>query len=120
MTRPKYIMHYDLNDKPYEGDTESIMFQWAKDFENIENRRVGLDTVGNKTISTVWLGTNHAFSPDSPPLIYETGVCGPDGDWDIITRYSTREQAIKGHEEIKRDITLRGVKWHTPKDLNLD
>lgn len=57
----------------------------------------------NVSVSTVWLGLNHAFTPDHPPLIFESMVFGGrhDGDTD---RYSTEAEAIAGHERIVRRL----------------
>lgn len=56
-------------------------------------------------VSTVWLGIDHGYQ--SPvPIIFETMSFkqGEDGkiDWGGVhsNRYSTEEEAIKGHEEI--------------------
>ena len=53
-------------------------------------------------VSTVWLGLNHAFSPDSPILIFETMVFmdGDMGGLDIVDRYTTKAQAKAGHARI--------------------
>lgn len=50
-------------------------------------------------VSTVWLGTNHNFTNDGPPIIFETMVFGSgDGD-QYMQRYATEEQARAGHAE---------------------
>lgn len=59
-------------------------------------RRVGWDTVGNRVVSTVWLGMDHAFGVRGPPLIFETMVF-PEGE--ILRRYPTEELARAGHAE---------------------
>lgn len=60
--------------------------------------RVAIDRIGNVRVSTVWLGLNHNWG-DGPPLIFETTVFG--GTWDQWQeRYSTKEQALKGHHRV--------------------
>lgn len=60
------------------------------------HKRVGLDTVGQYTISTVKLPLNHGF--DSMPLWYETMIFkGEDMSGIYMERYETEEQAIEGH-----------------------
>jgi len=57
----------------------------------------------NGTVSTVWLGLNHAIWPDQAPLIWETMIFGgtySDSQW----RYSSREAAWDAHEEIVRAL----------------
>lgn len=65
-------------------------------------------------VSTVWLGHDHNFSDEGPPLIFETMVFQKKG-WDdrdsddsdnigmidlACLRYSTEAQAKDGHEEL--------------------
>lgn len=68
---------------------------WAQWFQTA-NRRVAHDTVGDVRISTVFLGLNHNFFDDGPPLIFETMVFGGQLD-DATERYSTYAQAESGH-----------------------
>ncbi len=49
-------------------------------------------------ISTVFLGLDHSFG-EGPPLLFETMVFGGEHDQDQ-RRYSTKKDAIEGHEEI--------------------
>jgi hypothetical protein len=62
-------------------------------------RRVALTNIGDDiAISTVWLGIDHNFIHDGPPLIFETMVFGPvldEEQW----RYSTLAAAQRGHRE---------------------
>ena len=68
-------------------------------------RRVAEDWAEGYWISTVFLGVDHQFGP-GPPLLYETMVfpVTEDGHTSYIEaycdRYSTREQAAKGHKRI--------------------
>lgn len=58
------------------------------------------DSVNGFTISTVFLGLDHSFLPGSSrPLLFETMIYGgPKGGFlDFQKRYSTREEAIIGH-----------------------
>jgi hypothetical protein len=58
--------------------------------------RIGSDHVGDVWISTVWLGLNHSYLGDGPPIIFETMVFGGNLDQEQW-RYSTPEQARAGH-----------------------
>lgn len=51
---------------------------------------------GDITVSTVYLGIDHSFTGDGPPLIYETMIFGGELH-EEQARYSTREQALEGH-----------------------
>ena len=54
-----------------------------------------------KWVSTVWLGLDCQFG-EGKPLIFETMVFPEKGNFlDIdCARYSTEEEALKGHEEM--------------------
>jgi hypothetical protein len=55
-------------------------------------------------VSTVWLGINHGWRPEEPPVIFETMVFATGADilgWDSYQdRYSTLRAAREGHERI--------------------
>jgi len=76
---------------------ESI-FDWAKWFENAwPARRVAETIVGDKRVSTVFLGINHQFG-DGAPLLFETMIFGDEGD-DYQTRCSTWAEAEEMHRK---------------------
>lgn len=82
----------------FNHDGEPIsMAEWIALMHINEYVRVAIDTVGDVTISTVWLGINS--NPIGPPLIFETGVFGP-GDSVEIFRYPSHAEALAGHRAI--------------------
>lgn len=61
-----------------------------------QNVRVAKDTINGIDISTVFLGIDHGFAGNAP-MLFETMVFGgPDNQYQ--ERYSTWEQAEKGHQ----------------------
>lgn len=84
-------LHYD-----YEGNPIGLG-DWAMLFEDVENRIVRQDKVGEYFVSTVWIGIDYRFIGDGPPLIFETMVFDADGSERDIARYSSEEEALKGH-----------------------
>lgn len=76
-------------------------YGFRKDFD--WNNRFDLETeVGNYLVSTVDLGWDHSFG-DDPPLYYETMIFTKKDnriDWggEYQVKYSTEEEAKKGHE----------------------
>jgi hypothetical protein len=49
-------------------------------------------------VSTVFLGIDHGWSPDEPPVVFETMIFGgPESEYQ--ERYSTEAEAIEGHEK---------------------
>lgn len=88
-------MKYILKDKKV-VECKDLM-KWARWFQNIDGRRVAQDMVGKVSVSTVFLGLDHSFG-EGKPLLFETMIFGGKHD-DYQTRYSTWEEAEKGHEE---------------------
>jgi hypothetical protein len=80
---------------------EPDLLKWGKWFEDISNRRVALTNIGVVRVSTVFLGMDHNFSREGPPVLYETLVENGALD-DRMERYCTREDALRGHFEIVR------------------
>lgn len=92
------IHYYDKNG---ESISNGVYFQLSSD---PAYRIIKKETLGRWKVSTVWLGMDHNFSDDGNPLIFETMVFPNKGDGmefseDYCQRYSTEEEAIKGHEE---------------------
>jgi hypothetical protein len=81
--------------------------EWAKEYggrADAGSRHVGNTYLHARDhvlrVSTVWLGLDHSFWPRGKPLIFETMVFA-DGDYagvdGLMSRYSTKAEAIKGH-----------------------
>lgn len=103
-TEGKYIL--DENRNPVPVDT---LEEWASRFER-ENRHVGHDTIGGMRISTVFLGLDHSFSSEGPPLLFETMVFGGEGSHleDFCVRAATWDEALANHQAaVKTAIELR-------------
>lgn len=111
-TKPRY---YGMDGKPMS------MEEWVELMENTD-RHVAEDYLRLRGhvyhVSTVLLGLDHSFRPDSPPLIFETMVFADDdysGFQDIQVRYSTKEQAKAGHARIV--AMVRKMVQYKPKQL---
>jgi hypothetical protein len=76
---------------------EPNLMTWARWFENSQNRVVKQDMIGDVKVSTVFLGLNHNFGLDGPPVLWETMIFGGEHD-DYQDRYTTHEDALKGHQ----------------------
>ena len=84
------------------------LMTWATWFEEGSNRRVALTKWPNGgIISTMFLGSDHNFNPNSKDkLLFETMAFDTGTEYDNEPyRYSTYEQAEKGHEEMVEMIT---------------
>ena len=88
-------MHYILKDKkPVLVD----LMTWARQFDDA-NRIVEKTDIGTVFISTVFLGLDHNYGDEGPPILFETLVFGGalDGEMD---RYATWDEAVVGHKEM--------------------
>lgn len=99
----------------YDRDGNPLSWeQWAVLAEDDDYRRVDLTEVGPYVVSTVWLGLDHSYLGQGPPVIFETMVFtrsawydetdrdDPDHEplWEMdARRYSTLSEAQEGHSE---------------------
>jgi len=92
--------HYILDENKQIVPVESIL-EWSQWFQE-DSRRVAYSESLTHQVSTVFLGINTRFDKDAPPLVFETMVFGQDTGWDELDcwRYSTWDEAVKGHEEL--------------------
>ncbi len=91
----KYLLNEDHGVTPVpEGDDDLKL--WTEGFEK-SYRIVAQDQVGNKWVSTVFLGIDHNYRDDGPPLLFETMVFEDDHGGDMW-RYSTWDEAMEGHK----------------------
>lgn len=81
-------LYYGWEGEPITGE------QWTALFA--DKRHVGEDTIGDVRVSTVWLGLDHRFLGDGPPLIFETMIFGGDLD-EQTERYGSEREAREGH-----------------------
>ena len=81
---------------------EPDLFAWGRWLESAE-RRVAHTMVGDISISTVFLGLDHNFNQEGPPILFETMVFGGPLDGEM-RRYSSWEEAEKGHAEIVHNV----------------
>src|SRR3954467_15669471 len=107
MKTPGLLRYYILDDEHHVVPVD--MMTWAKWFEHGSNRTVAWTQVTSEiTVSTVFLGMDHRFWGDGPPLLFETMIFAPDevkkklvsGDWfwgEWMWRYSSWDDARTGH-----------------------
>jgi hypothetical protein len=67
-----FLHHYILNEKGTPV-IEPDLLTWAKWFEKSE-RHIGLTCIGPYKISTVFLGLDHNYRHEGPPVLWETMV----------------------------------------------
>lgn len=99
----------DAENRPYEVNS---IFEWATWFEDA-NRIVDYTQITSEvTVSTVFLGLDHRFPPDTgPPLLFETLIFGGELDGDG-NRYSSWDDAETGHKAFVRIARAYQKKEH--------
>lgn len=82
------------------------ILQWGKWFELSRvdgSSRVAETTVGDYWVSTVFLGLDHRFTGNGPPIVFETICFSQKGDHasdEMMQRYCTFEEAERGHNAL--------------------
>ena len=98
--------HYILDE---EGNPVRAMnlFDWYRWYENA-CRQVAEDNFGHVRVSTVFLGLNHNWREDGPPILWETIVFGGELDEQTDRCAGSREQAEAMHtrmvERVKNSL----------------
>jgi hypothetical protein len=96
------MRHYilDADHHLVETDFET----WAQWFEDFNNRIVDYtDITSQMRVSTVFIGLDHRFSSDGPPLVFETMIFGGPEEIDqTMWRYSSWDDATTGHKAAVR------------------
>lgn len=110
-------MYFDRKGKPIDTAT------WTKLFHDRKYQIIKQTRVEDWVVSTVWLGINHAFG-GGPPIIFETLILDDSQGEVDGTRYSTEDQALKGHKRFVQQARNRKrpldeiVKAVTKKEAN--
>jgi hypothetical protein len=79
---------------------------WAKWFEDNDNRVVGYTQITSETsVSTVFIGIDHGFIGDGPPLLFETIIFGGPLD-QHMWHYSSQDDALAGHAAAVAAVTV--------------
>lgn len=90
------MKHYILEN----GATKEVsLLEWAEWFENFELRNIAQTEMPEGVrVSTVFLGIDHNFLGEGPPLLFETMVFGLDEE--ICHRSATLDEAKRIHETV--------------------
>jgi len=104
MTWGRYILNAAGEPEP-----EPDLFVWAAWLERASRDRsrvVAQDRderagAGDVLVSTVFLGLDHNFSGEGPPILWETMILGGPHD-QLQWRYCSREAAMVGHQHACR------------------
>lgn len=87
-------------DKTYEPCDSLTFFEQMKEMRKNNEKHVAKDEINGHIVSTVWLGMDHKFNDEGPPLLFETMVFDKNSLGEIyFNRYSTNPQAEEGHKK---------------------
>jgi hypothetical protein len=81
--------------------------EWTRLFANKKYQILKQTKVGDRLVSTVWLGMNHNFGWGKKPLIFETLVLDDNYSEDDGTRYSSESAARRGHKKFVKKTLAR-------------
>ncbi len=96
-------MYYYLNDD--HTYVPCSLDQYGNQIRNMcktNTKHVADEYIGDKRVSTVWLGIDHNFYANTiRPLLFETMIFENEeyGDEIYMRRYTTWEDAVEGHKE---------------------
>jgi len=98
--------------------------EWGRFMENTNNRIVRKTTIEteieNVEVSTVFLGIDHSFSSNGPPILFETMVFGGPTDQEQW-RYVTWEEATTDHSRVVEELQGKIAAWlEREKQARLD
>ena len=85
---------------------------WARWFEKSQ-RQVAFTDLTYATVSTVFLGVDHRYFSEGPPILFETMVFGNSGgDFPEeldgkLQRYATWDEAEAGHAEMVAEVRAK-------------
>jgi len=94
----KYVL-----DEQHNIHAQPNIQKWGKWFETNSNRIVNQQMVGGVRVSTVFLGLDHDFSGEGPPILFETMIFGGKHDQDQ-QRCCTWDQALAMHQRMLEKV----------------
>lgn len=118
-TEPYAPHYYDRDGKPI------TLRQWAElredgreDYIRVAHEDVLMPSGRMVWVSTVWIGLDMSFLPDSAPLIFETMVFEAGQLGDYTERYTTLQQAQDGHNAVIHALKegLLTLQWEDDGD----
>lgn len=105
--------HYILVDRKVVPGID--LMTWAVWFEQFDNRRVALDegedSKGKWQLSSVFLGIDHSFADNGPPIVFETMLFREDkaaDDHNDCWRFATWDEIMSFHR--RKAAELRGIR----------
>lgn len=103
--RPAYYVLDGHEPRPLYGP--DAVLEWGRWFETC-TRRVDFTDLGWCSVSTVFLGIDHNFSRQGPPLLFESMIFGtpaaekvfPEELFEVCERTATWDEAQAAHDRL--------------------
>lgn len=109
----KYIL--DERGEPQPVGDVVTWAQWFERASRDRSRVIQQDYVEGSEqqigVSTVFLGLDHNFCNDGPPILWETMIFGTALDG-VMDRYASKEAALRGHQEMLARVAEQYRKEH--------
>lgn len=93
--------YYDKEGSPIKAD------EWLRRIQEPDYTLVAVFADSSACVSTVWLGLDHQFFDDQPPLIFESMIITRDQKHPLnkqFRRYSTLDVALEGHQQMVEQV----------------
>src|SRR5262245_21922827 len=87
------------------------LLEWGRRMEDIEYKRVAETTLGDYWISTVWLGIDHNWMRQGPPIIFETMIFDRSPEVTLTEDLSLRLRMAIGMVPEEEQLPLAGSQW---------
>lgn len=116
MRPPRFTLRYYVLDADNRVVAANLI-ERAQWFEAIGNRVVGYTQITSECqVSTVFLGLDHRFGGDGPPLVFETMIFGGPLQGSVW-RYSSYDDADAGHKAaVRRARAAHQKRQHLRED----
>lgn len=105
MSFGQYILDKDGNPERCED-----IIKWGMWIAERNNKVVQQDHVDDIFVSTVFLGLDHNWLDNGPPILFETMVFNKDRNELHCARYCTKTEAIEGHMAVMARVLNGEIK----------
>jgi hypothetical protein len=95
----RYVL--DDNGDPVRQDDHAA---WKRFMQDVSRRRVAFDEAGRWTVMTLFMGIDHDFVGNGPPVLWKTSVFGPQPWGGFSCWYSSRWRALSQHDQLAEAV----------------
>lgn len=93
-----------------DGEPRAVpLLEWARWFEGGARMLARTTFTSGASVSTVFLGIDHRFAGEAPPILWESMLFDEAGGADETARYASTAEAIAGHQAMVQACVARGL-----------